>query len=310
MGNHSLKYRKNLGLLIAFSLLVTVLFVISVYFARIMTINFVETEFNNKKVEVFDETIQEFNEFFTERVPEISYYQGYMDSVQAQNISNIYLRKYPFISDITFYDVILSNRDTVGEGIKAKNLSILMRSKIHYSLNDEYRLVVDNQSHAKRGGISEDFNNMVLKLLSYLDRPEDPSQLTDVDFYKLFYGVQPGKISYLNIPRTSDLMAYRVMMDQAALPIATYDHDLFVFDINPTKLQVFNKYPALYENIAIRPVVEQIVTDYRPYLTTELPLPGALSEYKLQFDSSDKFIFKAINKRFFPVISGLIVIYL
>lgn len=310
MANYSLKYRKNLGLLIAFSVLVTALFVISAYFARIMTSNFVEAEFNNKKAEIFDEAIRPFNEFFTERVPEISYYQGYIDSVQAQNLANVYLRRYPFIGMVTFYDVVLSNQDTIGEGIKAKNLSILMRSKIHYSLNAEYRLVVDNQSQAKRGGISEDFNNMMLKLLSYLDRSEDPDQMTDVDFYKLFYAVQPGKISYLNIPRTSDLIAYRVMMEQATLPVATYDHDLFVFNIDPTALHVVNTYPELYEHIEIKPVVEQTVTDHRPYLTTELPLPGSLSEYKLQFDSSDAFITKAINKNFFPVISGLIVIYL
>jgi two-component system phosphate regulon sensor histidine kinase PhoR len=290
--------------------LVTALFVISVYFARIMTTNFVEAEFNNKKAEVFDETIRPFNEFFVERVPEISYYQGYIDSVQAQSLANVYLRRYPFISMVTFYDVVLSNQDTVGEGIKAKNLSILMRSKIHYSLNDTYRLVVDNQSHTKRGSISEDFNNTMLKLLSYLDRAEDPTQMTDVDFYKLFYTVQPGKISYLNIPRTSDLMAYRVMMDQATLPVATYDHDLFVFDIDPIQLHVVNKYPELYEHIVIKSVVEQTVTDHKPHFTTELPLPGALSEYKLQFDSSDNFISKAVNKQFFPVISGLLVIYL
>lgn len=309
MANHSLKYRKNLGLLMAFSLLVTTLFVISAYFARIMTRNFVEAEFNNKKAEVFDETIRPFNEFFSERVPEISYYQGYIDSVQAQTLANEYLRRYPFIGKVTFYDVLISNRDTVGEGIRAKSLSILMRSKIHYSLNQDYRLVVDNQSQGKRSGISEDFNNTMLKLLSFLDRSDEPTDVTDVNFYSLFYSIQPGKISYLNIPRTSDLMAYRLMMNQATLPVATYDHDLFVFDIDPTKLNVANKFPELYENIHIRPVVAQMVSDQRPFLMTELPFPGALSEYKLQFDSSDSFITKTVNKRFFPVISGLLVIY-
>lgn len=309
MAKHSLKYRKNLGLLLAFSLLVTTLFVISVYFARIMTRNFVEAEFNNKKAEIFDETIRPFNEFFSERVPEISYYQGYIDSVQAQNLSNEYLRRYPFIGRVTFYDVLVSNQDTVGEGLRAKNLNILMRSKIHYYLNDEYRLVVDNQSQRARTSISEDFNNMMLKLLSFLDRAEDPENMNELNFYSLFYAIQPGKISYLNIPRTADLSAYRVMMNQATLPVATYDHDLFVFDIDPTKLKVVNKFPELYENIHIRPVVSQGVTDQRPFLMTELPFPGALSEYKLQFDSSDTFITKTVNKRFFPVISGLLVIY-
>lgn len=309
MANHSPKYRKNLGLLIAFSLLVTALFVIAAYFARIMTRNFVEAEFNNKKAEIFDETIRPFNEFFSERVPEISYYQGYIDSIHAQNMANEYLRKYPFVARVTFYDVLVSNQDTIGEGLRAKNLNILMRSKIHYFLNEQYRLVVDNQSQGARNGISEDFNNTMLKLISFLDREENPESMDEVKFYSLFYAIQPGKISYLNIPRTSDLAAYRVMMNQAMLPIATYEHDLFVFDIDATKLKVENKFPELYENIHIRPVVSQKITDKRPFLMTELPFPGALSEYKIQFDSSDFFITKTVNKRFFPVISGLLVIY-
>jgi len=310
MRQYNLRYRKNWGLLIAFSLLVTILFAVAVYFARIMTINFVETEFNNKKVEIFDESIQQFNEFFTEKIPEISYYQGYIDSVQATDISNVFLRKYPFVSDITFYDILLTNKDSIGEGLKAKNLNVLVKSKIRYALNKEYKLIRDMQSADKRGKISEDFNNMMLKLLSYLDRSQDSLYLADLDYYKVFYGVQPGKVSYLNIPRTSDLVLYQDLMNRDHLPIMTYNHDLFVFDIDPRKLKITNKYPDLYENISIRPVVDQTVSDHAPYLTTELPLPGALSEFKLQFDSSNHFISNNINKRFFPVISGLVFIYL
>jgi len=68
MNSIHLRYRKNLGLLIAFFLLVTVLFVTSAFFARKMTTNFVETEFNNKKVEVYDESIKPFNAFFIEKI--------------------------------------------------------------------------------------------------------------------------------------------------------------------------------------------------------------------------------------------------
>ncbi len=311
MSNYNLRYRKNWGLLITFSLLVTIFFVIVVYLARVMTINFVETEFNNKKVEIFDESILQFNEFFTEKIPEISYYQGYIDSVQALDMANVFLRKYPFISEITFYDIVLTNKDSIGEGLKAKDLSILVKSKIRYLLNKDYKLLIDNQTTVNRGKISEDFNNMMLKLVSYLDKSQDSLQFADLDFYKIFYGVQPGKVSYLNIPRTSDLIAYQALMNQPDLHLTSYNQDMFVFDIDPRKLKITNKYPDLYENISIKPVVEQTVTDHAPpYIATELPLPGALSEFKLQFDSSDYFISKNINKRFFPVVSGLIIIYL
>ncbi|NGM62916.1 HAMP domain-containing histidine kinase [Sphingobacterium sp. SGG-5] len=309
MHNQELRYRKNWGLLITFSLLVTILFAVVAYLARVMTINFVETEFNNKKVEIFDESILQFTEFFTEKIPEISYYQGYIDSVQALDMANVFLRKYPFIHDITFYDIILTNKDSVGEGLKAKNLSILVKTKIRYLLNQEHKLLIDNQT-TNRVKISEDFNNMMLKLISYLDKSQDSLQLTDIDFYKIFYGVQPGKVSYLNIPRTSDLIAYQALMNRPNLQLTSYNQDLFIFDIDPRKLKITNKYPDLYEHISIKPVVDQTVSDHAPYLTTELPLPGALSEFKLQFESSDYFISKNINQRFFPVISGLIAIYL
>jgi len=309
MHNQELRYRKNWGLLITFSLLVTILFAVVTYLARVMTINFVETEFNNKKVEIFDESILQFTEFFTEKIPEISYYQGYIDSVQALDMANVFLRKYPFIHDITFYDIILTNKDSIGEGLKAKNLSILVKSKIRYLLNQEHKLLIDNQT-TNRVKISEDFNNMMLKLVSYLDKSQDSLQLTDIDFYKVFYGVQPGKVSYLNIPRTSDLIEYQALMNRPNLQLTSYNQDLFIFDIDPRKLKINNKYPDLYEHIRIKPVVDQTVTDRAPYLRTELPLPGALSEFKLQFESSDYFISKNINQRFFPVISGLIAIYL
>src|SRR5690606_13994236 len=102
----------------------------------------------------------------------------------------------------------------------------------------------------------------------------------------------------------------QALMNRPDLQVTSYNQDLFVFDIDPRKLEITNKYPDLYENISIKPVVDQTVTDHAPYLTTELPLPGALSEYKLQFDSSDSFISKNINPRFFPCINRLIAIYL
>src|SRR5690606_22807460 len=106
------RYRKNFGLLIVFLLFVTLLFVISVFFARTITTNFVQTDFNNRKTEVFDETISDFNEFFQEKIPEVAYYQGFMDSVQAKDFSNSILRRYPFVQKIDFSDIVFTNSDT------------------------------------------------------------------------------------------------------------------------------------------------------------------------------------------------------
>lgn len=309
MANFDLRYRKNFGLLIVFLVLVTLLFVTSAFFARTMTTNFVETEFNNKKVEVFDDFIKPFNEFFTDKVPEISYYQGYIDSTQAAEFSNTVLRRYPFVDNVNFFDVILTNRDSLGKGVRFNNLGISSRNSFNFKLNEENRLVGIHQNSDEYKNHAEDFNNMMLKLAGFLDRVSDSTKLTDNDIYKVFYTLQPGKISYLNIPRISDIMAYKAMMRFDDLKKSDYEQDLFVFSIEPKKMPIKNKYPNLYEDIVIKPVVDQYVIENSAYLSTEMALPGALSDYKLQFDASKEFIQRDINRRFFPVMIALLLIY-
>ena len=102
MANNQLKYRKNFGLLIAFAVFVTILFVVAMILARAMMLNFVEAEFNNRKVEVFDQSVQPFNTFFDEKIPEISYYQGFLDSAKASEYANDVLRKNPFVEQVLF----------------------------------------------------------------------------------------------------------------------------------------------------------------------------------------------------------------
>jgi two-component system phosphate regulon sensor histidine kinase PhoR len=123
MANIDSRYRKNFGLLIVFLLFVTLLFVISVFFARTITTNFVQTDFNNRKAEVFDETISDFNEFFQEKIPEVAYYQGFMDSVQAKDFSNSILRKYPFVQKIDFSDIVFTNSDTIERQMRIGNIN-------------------------------------------------------------------------------------------------------------------------------------------------------------------------------------------
>src|SRR5699024_9711468 len=111
-----LGYRKNLGLLLSSLLFITILFIVSVIFARSMIENFVYSDFNNRKTEVFDESIKAFNDFFNNKIPEISYYQGYLDPRQATNYANEVVRRYPFVEEMIFYDVIFTNQDSLSFG--------------------------------------------------------------------------------------------------------------------------------------------------------------------------------------------------
>ncbi|MCA5006088.1 sensor histidine kinase [Sphingobacterium bovistauri] len=311
MARFDSRYKKNLGLLIVFLLFVTLLFVISVFFARTITTNFVQTDFNNRKAEVFDETVKDFNEFFQEKIPEVAYYQGFMDSVQAKDFSNSILRKYPFVQKIEFSDILFTNIDSVERQMRIGNFGASTKSSYLYELTSDYRLQSSKQVSNGDLSSNEELYSIFLKLCTYLGRDNvDTSRISNTDIYNLFYNIQPGKISYMNIPRMTDVLSFRSMMVDVNYQKSSYEQDFYVFYILPTKIQINNKYPNLYENVSIKPVVDQYILDEAVFLRTEIALPGALSDYKLQFVTSEGHITKEINKWFFPVVGILILIYL
>ena len=311
MGILKPKYKKNLGLLIVFFVLVSLLFIIAAVFARRLTANYVEAEFNNRKAEIFDESISAFNEFFQEKVPEIAYYQGFMDSTQAKDFSNSIIRKYPFVQKINFSDVLLSNIDSVRRQMRVSYFGASSKSSYEYSLTNDYRLM--SRRLPSTGGLSsnEELYNIFLKICTFLGRENlDLENINTSEVFKLFYNIQPGKIAYLNIPRMSDINMFRRMILDENFTKASFEQDFYVFYISPTKINIKNKYPNLYEQISILPVVDQYELQDNPYMKTEIALPGALSDYKIQFQSSELYINKDINQRFLPVILILLAIYM
>ncbi|PRD54579.1 sensor histidine kinase [Sphingobacterium gobiense] len=310
MAYNQLKYRKNFGLLIAFVILVTILFGVAMLAARSMIANFIETEFNNRKVEVFDRSVQPFHEFFNDKIPEISYYQGYLDSVKAASYVNDIIRKYAFVDRVLFYDIAITNSDTVETGIKYNNLLVYPKSITSFYLNEENRLIAQRPENTQTRAYIDDFNTMVLKFVGFLDRVNESTSMSNDDIYRVFYALNPGKVIYMNIPRISDLLAYKRMMSVPDTNFVAYDQDMFMFLIDPSKIQIKNVAENLYEKIAILPIVSGSVSDQHYYLQTELSLPGALSDYKLQYTSSEGFINKEINRRFFPVSLGISGVYL
>ncbi|MCY4780133.1 HAMP domain-containing sensor histidine kinase [Sphingobacterium sp. UT-1RO-CII-1] len=310
MAYNQLKYRKNFGLLVAYVILVTILFVIAMSAGRTTIVNLIETEFNNKKVEVFDKSVEPFHVFFNEKIPEISYYQGFLDSVKALSYVNDVIRKNPFVEKILFYDITITNSDSIEAGIKYNNLLVYPKSVTSFRLDADNRLITERVHSDERRYNIEDFNSMVLKFIGFLDRVTETTSLSDDEIYKVFYTMNAGKVSYMNIPRIADLLSYKGMMSNADSPVAFYDQDLFMFFINPSKIKINNVQPNLYETIDILPIVSGSVSDESNYMETELLLPGALSDYKLQFVSSERFINKEVGRRFLPVSLAVSVVYL
>lgn len=303
------RYQKSFGLLLAFWVVVTALFVIAAWLARSTVANHVESEFYNRKVDVLDESIKAFNDFLYNSIPEISYYQGFLDSAQARQFANTILRKNPFVEEAVFFDVIVTNSQDLLGGVRSQGLLFHPKSIISFSLDKENRMVAKSLAYEEHIPFRDDFNNMGVKFFGFLDNVDESTTLTEEEIYRVFYNLSPGKITYLNIPRVTDLLVYNTLRANETLPPSYFDQDMFVFRIDPRKIRIVNTQPRYYEHISIVPLTDPNAMEDRAYVSTELALPAALSDFKLKFDSSKEFLSKEINRWFFPVTLALSILY-
>src|SRR5579872_3531255 len=109
-------YRKNFSLIIAFLILISVTFIVALFIAYSLTARYVENEFASKKIDVLEQTIKPYNDFFQTRIPEITFYQGYLDSASAAKYSDSVFKDYPFVKRIVFYDVAISSQNALSSG--------------------------------------------------------------------------------------------------------------------------------------------------------------------------------------------------
>ena len=304
-------YRVNYLLVSAFIVVVVASFVLATFLARDLTITYVENEFSSRKMEVLDYNIEPFNDFFHNRIPEISFYQGYLDSAGVATYADSVFQAYPFVERMVFYDVSLSNTDSIDYGFSANNLVVYPKGVYPYDRQhtDSLSSVVD-QGQQLPLAFSDDFNNMAVKFAAFIERVDTTKALHDDDIFKVFYSVTPGKISYMNIPRRDDLKAYKELMYGQHIPGAVYEQDILTYFIDPNKLSLTNTIPELYQDIQIQPLVYESIDTDPNLLTTETPLPGALADYKIYFSSSRPFLQSEINRRFMPVMAGVVGIYL
>jgi two-component system phosphate regulon sensor histidine kinase PhoR len=62
-------YRTNFSLITAFLVLITVTLIIAIFVSYKLTSKYVENEFASKKIEVLDQTIKPYNDFFFHQDP-------------------------------------------------------------------------------------------------------------------------------------------------------------------------------------------------------------------------------------------------
>lgn len=304
-------YRKNLSLVISFFVLISAFFVLAVFVAYRFTKKYVETEFSSKKIEIFDQTVKPYNDFFQNSIPEISYYQGYLDSASASKYVAGVSAKYPFIDKVLFYDTQISNH-LISDGFRANYFSIGPKAVYQMGATvpqDSVVLFRDSRPNSLSLKTADEFNKMAVKFSSFIESADTTQSLSSDQIFSTFYIINPNRITYFNIPRREEVGIFKDLMlnDQSKSPV--FEKDMFTFYINPVKLQVKNIHPELYQQIRIRPLVYEPLTGNDEQLNTEIALPGALSRYKLYFSSSPTYLQTEINNRFLPIGGLLLVIY-
>lgn len=306
-------YRKNYFLVLAFAIVLTISGVVAIFLANNLIVKRVESDFNARKVEVLEHNLLSFNEFFNNKIPEISFYQGYLDSATASVLAENILKQYPFVEKIRFYDIILNPEVRSQYGLSVNNLMIYPTSVIEYWENqspytDGEKIMSVKLKHSPV--VLDDFNTLAVKFGAFLEVADTTRSINESEVFNAFYSVTPGKVSYMNIPRRDDLKVYKDIIEEKPGIYTQYANDMFVFYIDPYGIQLENTLPELYQKIEIRPLVYDVVDRMPELWVTEAPLPGALADYKIYFSSSPEYLQKEIRQSLFPVLGGIVVLYL
>ncbi|MEJ7557361.1 MAG: HAMP domain-containing sensor histidine kinase [Pedobacter sp.] len=302
-------YRKNFPLILTFLVMMTVLFGLSLLLAYRFSTKFIENQFVSEKVNVLEKSIKPYNDFFQKKLPEVSYYNGYLDSATASNFVDTLLLEYPFVSKVIFYDSEVRN-SPVRDGLNTGKFSFGPKSIYQFGTTvpiDSVELF--SRDNTKNFIVGDDFNSLALKLATYIESLDTSRTPSQDELFSNFSNVRSNKITYLNIPRLEDLKTYKMMIRKGLKAQAVYQQDMLSFQLDPYKIQIINSRPLLYQHIRIEPLTYDPLETGAAYITTEITLPGPFSDYKLYFISSQSFIDKEIFNYFLPLALGILGFY-
>ena len=305
-------YRKNFTLVIIFLILITAALGGALFLAYKLTSKYVENEFASQKIEVLEETIKPYNDFFQNKIPEISFYQGFLDSAQAAKYIDKIFSKFNFVDRVIFYDAAISNH-AIPDGIRVNNFSLGPKAVYQFARNlDQDSIVLfkkDQPSSTFSLKTGDEFNKMGIKFSGFIESADTTRALNDSDRFNVFYSIMSQRITYMNIPRREELKIYKDLMKTEQKFSPVYELDMFSFYLDPLKLKIKNTRPELYQSITIKQLVYESLENNSDIISNDLPLSGPFSDYKLYFSSSKSFLQKEINTRFMPIAGGLFVSY-
>ena len=302
MTKQATTYRKNFSLIIIFLVLISVTFIIALIVSYYLNAKYVENEFASKKIEVQEQTIKPYGNFFNNTIPQITSYQGFMDSTAAARYADSIFRNYEFVKRIVFYDVQIGNQKN-GVIIK-NNLGISIKAMYQYW-----------QKNGRAQGIriwnttnEPDFELMATKLGNYIAQTDTLRGSTADEIFRTFYDIKHDKISYSNILRREDVKILREL--QRHPNSSSYSkQNMMTFFLDPYLLKIKNTHKELYQEVTLQPVVYDPPDNPSGTMVTEVTLPYAFSDYKLYFRSAPNYLNAEINRRFMPIGALVLLIY-
>ncbi|MBG6235258.1 two-component system phosphate regulon sensor histidine kinase PhoR [Pedobacter sp. CAN_A7] len=294
-------YRKNFYLIVTFIVLISVLFVLSLVFAYNFSKKFIENDFASEKVKVLEQSIKPYNDFFQNKLPEVSFYNGYLDSATTAKFVDTLLLTYPFVSKVVFYDSEVKNA-AVKDGINTGHFSFGPKAIYQFGSlipADSVKLFsAAGEKSFKRG---DEFNTLGIKLISFIENLDTTKVPTQDQLFSNLSIVRSNRITYLNFPRFEDLKVYKQMLRRKLDPAPVYQQDMLSFYLDPFKIKIINNYSHLYQNIRIEPLTYDPLETSWELQSTEITLPGPFSDYKLYFVSAKSFLDKEILRYFWPI---------
>lgn len=297
-------YRKNFFLIIAFLIVISVTLIIALVITYNFTDKYVQNEFYTEKNEILEQTTKPYFDFFFNQIPQITSYNGFLDSTLAAKYSKSVFSNYPFVRRIVFYDIVIGNPTTTHTRGK---LGITVRAAYQYIPKDT--AVIGKKINKTSG--ENDFNPMLKKFSRYIATADTSRGPTAEEQFRTFYDIKSDsdKISYLNIPRPAEIKIYHELQ-KSGRPSTVYRQNMMTFFLDPHKLNVANTHSALYQHISIQRVVDAPFDNGPDKLFTEAAFPGAFADYKLYFQSEKNYLNSEIKKRFIPTAGVVMLIYI
>ena len=309
--NHN-NYRKNYVLIVSFLVLISISLIIALILGYNLARKNVESAFASQKIEVMEKTLEPYNHLFQNRIPQISFYQGYLDSLSTSTYVKNIMDESPFVNRVIFYDSEISNL-FVKNSFKDGGFCMGIKGLYYfYKLDGENSLTCTRNKFLADYPLSnsDDFFKLGAKFSNLLEKTDSIKSLSTDAIYKTFFNVSNNRITFMGVPRPEDLLRYNKLKFGQKNLSPFYEQDILSFELNPFKLKIQNSHPELYQFISLRKISYDPIYEQPNLISTNINLPGAFADYKLYFASERNFISKEIKNRFLPISLGIISIYL